>query len=58
METPREDLESSERDLARKLLHQVSEWKTIRSPARTRTSGGVQVERRFRRRPTISAVST
>ncbi len=43
--------EAFERDLARKLRQQVAEWKTIRAPARTRTAGGVPVERRLRRRP-------
>lgn len=43
--------ETSEQDLAQKLLQQVAEWKTSRTPARTRTAAGVQVERRFRRHP-------
>lgn len=47
----------SERDLARKLRQQVVEWKMMRAPARTRTAGGVPVERRFRRRPTLDRLS-
>lgn len=57
METSREDLEASERDFARKLQEQVAEWKTLRSPARTRTAAGVRVERRFRRRPGVTLLS-
>ena len=50
--------DASERDLARKLRHEVDEWKTIRAPLRTRTAAGVQVERRSRRRPPVDRVST
>ncbi|MBP0113852.1 MULTISPECIES: hypothetical protein [Bradyrhizobium] len=39
-----------ERDLARKLQEQVVEWKTMRSPALSRTAAGVPVKRRFTRR--------
>jgi hypothetical protein len=53
MEISREEPEASERDLARKLRQQVDDWKTMHSPARTRTAAGVRVERHFRRRPTI-----
>lgn len=49
MQTPNEDLEGSERDLARKLLQQVAEWRTGRTPVRMRTSAGVMVERRTKR---------
>lgn len=35
-----------ERSLAHNLRRQVDEWKTRRSPARTRLAGGVLVERR------------
>ncbi|WP_128962319.1 hypothetical protein [Bradyrhizobium guangzhouense] len=41
--------DTTEQDLARKLLQQVAEWKTSRTPARTRTAAGVRVERRFKR---------
>ena len=50
MEKLQEDLDSSQREFARKLQQQLAEWKTLRSPARTRTADGVPVERRFRRR--------
>ncbi|MBB4382964.1 hypothetical protein [Bradyrhizobium sp. SBR1B] len=50
IEMRRESPEALERDLARKLQQQVAEWKTMRSPALSRTAAGVPVERRFRRR--------
>jgi hypothetical protein len=49
--------EAFERDLARKLRQQVSEWKTMRAPLRTRTAAGVPVERHSRRRPAVERLS-
>ena len=43
-------------DLARELQRQVAEWKAMRAPLRSRTASGVQVERRFKRRPAISSL--
>jgi len=40
IEMPRQTLEALERDLARKLQEQVTEWKTMRSPALWRTDSG------------------
>jgi hypothetical protein len=57
MEISREEPEAPERDLARKVRQHVAEWKTMRSPARTRTAAGVQVERRFRLRPGAARLS-
>jgi hypothetical protein len=50
--------DTAERNLARKLRRQVAEWKTTRAPYQLRTTAGVQVERRFRRRQTVSRIST
>jgi hypothetical protein len=50
IELSQEIAETSERDLARKLRQQIAEWKAMRSPARTRTASGIQVEHRFKRR--------
>jgi hypothetical protein len=49
--------EASERDLARKLCQQISKWKVMRAPLRTRTAAGVPVERRSRRRPALERLS-
>ena len=46
-----DELESTERNFARKLQQQVTDWKTMRPQAVSRTDTGVRVERRFRRRP-------
>jgi hypothetical protein len=48
VEPSHQTAEASEQDLARKLRLQVSEWKTMRAPFRTRTATGVPVERRYR----------
>ena len=48
--------EAIEPDLARELQRQVAEWKAMRAPLRSRTASGVQVERRFKRRPAISTL--
>ena len=48
--------EAIEPDVARELQRQVAEWKAMRPPLRSRTASGVQVERRFRRRPVTAAL--
>ena len=58
IEISRESPEAFERDIARRLQRQVSEWKAVRSPTRTHTASGVLVERRFRRRPSVERLST
>lgn len=52
-ETSQPAIGASEQVVARKLLQHVAEWKTLRVPTGTRTTAGVQVERRFRRRPDL-----
>jgi hypothetical protein len=56
-ELSQQTADAFERDLARKLRQQISEWMTMRAPARTRTAGGVPVERRFRRRLRLDQLS-
>ena len=54
METNKSSLhtpDTAKRNLARNLRRQVAEWKTMRA-YQIRTTVGVQVERRFRRRQT------
>ncbi|BBO02005.1 hypothetical protein BwSH20_36620 [Bradyrhizobium ottawaense] len=48
--------EAIEPDVARELQRQVAEWKAMRAPLRSRTASGVQVERRFKRRPVTAAL--
>lgn len=48
--------EAIDPDLARELQRQVAEWQAMRAPLRSRTASGVQVERRFKRRPVISTL--
>jgi hypothetical protein len=46
MHTIEETAEAFDQNLARNLRRQIDEWKTRRSPLRTRAAGGVVVERR------------
>jgi hypothetical protein len=57
MEKLQEDLDSSQREFARKLQQQVAEWKAMRAPAMTRTPASIRVERRSRRRPDFNRLS-
>ncbi len=57
MEKLQEDLDSSQREFARKLQQQVAEWKAMREPVMTRTPAGIRVERRSRRRPDFNRLS-
>ena len=52
-----DELESTERNFARKLQQQVTDWKTMRLPAVSRTDTGVRIERRFWRRPNCAIAS-